>query len=73
MENHDRVVLAVLEILLHALKVEALALCMEIPIRLSLVANDVGDVSMDRPGVAGNEQVDVLVRVPLGQEAKAET
>ena len=65
-------VLGVVKVLLEALKVEAL--CSGVIVAIVgpvLIADDVSDGSVDWPGRVGDEEVDILVRVPRGEELKA--
>ena len=64
-EHDDGVVLASVQVLLHALEVQTFGLSVVVAAVLPLVANKVGDSSVDGPCLVGDEEVDVLVWVPL--------
>ena len=69
-EHDDGVVLASVQVLLHALEVQTFGLSVVVAAVLPLVANKVGDSSVDGPGLVGDEEVDVLVWVPLREESE---
>ena len=71
-EHDNGVVLASVQVLLHALKVQTFSLSVVVAAVLPLVANKVGDGSVNGPGRVGDKEVNVLVRVPRGEELKAE-
>ena len=69
-EHDNGVVLASVQVLLHALKVQTFSLSIVIAAVLPLVANKVGDGSVNGPSLVGDQEVNVLVRVPLGEESE---
>jgi len=71
-EHDDRVVLGVVQVLLEALEVETLGLLAVVAVILPLVANEVGDGPVDGPGLVGNQEINILVGVPLGEEGETE-
>jgi hypothetical protein len=71
-EHHHGVVSGVLEILLHALEVETLGSRVIVSVVLPLVADKIGDGSMNGPGRVGDKEIDILVGVPLAEEGEAE-
>lgn len=71
-EHNDRVVLGVVQVLLEALKVETLGLLAVVAVILPLVANEVSDGPVDGPGGVGNEEINILVGVPLREEGETE-
>lgn len=71
-EHDDGVVLGVVKILLEAIEVEALGFLAVVAVVLPLVTNEVGNGSVDGPCGVGNQEVDILVGVPLGEEGETE-
>lgn len=69
-EHDNGVVLASVQVFLHALKVQTFSLSVVVAAVLPLVANKVGDGSVDGPSLVGDQEVDVLVRVPLREESE---
>lgn len=71
-EHDNRVVLGSVEVSLHAFKVQALGLLAIVAVVLPLVANEVSNCSMNGPRRVGNQEIDVLVWVPLREESETE-
>ena len=73
MEHDKGVVLSVVEVFLKAIEVEAL--CGWVIVAIVgpvLIADNISDGSVNGPGRVGDKEVNVLVRVPRGEELKAE-
>jgi hypothetical protein len=67
------VVLGVVKVFLESIKVEAL--CYGVIVAIVgpvLIADNISDGSVNGPGRVGDKEVNVLVRVPRGEELKAE-
>ena len=72
-ENHG-VVFGGVEIFAHALEVEVLVLGVEPPVGLlGGEADNVDEASVEGPGLGGQQNVDVLVGVPLLEEGQTES
>ena len=72
MEHDKGVVLGVVKVLLKAFKVESFGGGVIVAIvGPVLIAYNISDCSMDGPGRVGDEEVNILVRVPRGEELEA--
>ena len=72
MEHDKGVVLGVVKVLLKAFKVESFGRGVIVAIvGPVLIAYNISDCSMDGPGRVGDEEVNILVRVPRGKELEA--
>lgn len=72
-KNDEGVVLCSIEVCLHAFEVESFGSCVIVTVVLPVVANQLCNLPMDRPGWVWNQEIDVLVRVPLREECEADS
>jgi len=72
-EQSERVVFAVVQVLTHAGEVKSLSLGVEVTVGFVTVTNNLGKSSVDGPGLGGNHDINVFVRIPVGKEGHAET
>jgi len=72
-EQSERVVFAVVQVLAHASEVKSLSLGVEVTVGFVTVTNNLGKSSVDGPGLGGNHDINVFVRIPVGKEGHAET
>ena len=72
-EHDDGVVLSSIEILLQAFEIKSLGLGVIVAVVLPVVTNEIGDGPVDGPGRVGDQEVDILVRVPLAEEGETKT
>jgi len=72
-EHDNGVVLGSVKVFLEALEVESLGLGVVVAIVLPLVTSEFTDGSVNGPGGVGDEHIDILVGVPLGEEGETES
>ena len=68
MEDDDRLVIGLLEVLKHTVEVESLLTRVIVSVLLNLESSFVGDTNMSGPGRIGNVDLGRLVGVPLSEE-----
>jgi hypothetical protein len=73
MEHDERMVLASLKIFEHTVKVESLSLLIKVSVRLVVVSNELSESSVNGPGLLGDHNINVFVRVPVSEEGKSES
>ena len=72
-QENDRVVLGVLKILSEAVKVETLGLGVVVAVLLPLLAGDIDKTLVKRPCGSRDQDIDVLVGVPVGEHLETDT
>jgi hypothetical protein len=72
--EHDKgVILAVVQIFTETVEVESLGLGVEVSVGLVVVSDELSKSSVDGPGLGGDHDIDVLVRVPVGEEGETKS
>lgn len=72
-EHSERVVFAVVQVLTHTIEVESLGLGVKVAVGFVLITNNLGKSSVDGPGLGGNHDVNIFVRIPVSEEGHTET
>jgi len=72
-EHDEGVILAVVQVFAETIEVESLGLFVKVSVGLVVVSNELSKSSVDGPGLGGNHDINVLVRVPVGEEGETES
>jgi len=72
-EHDEGVILAVVQVFAETIEVESLGLFVEVSVGLVVVSNELSKSSVDGPGLGGDHDINVLVRVPVGEEGETES
>jgi hypothetical protein len=72
-EHDEGVVLAVVQVFTETIEIESLGLFIEVSVGLVVVTNELGESSVNGPGLSGDHDIDIFVGVPVSEESETES
>lgn len=72
-EHDEGVVLAVVQVFTETIEIESLGLFVEVSVGLVVVTNELGESSVNGPGLSGDHDIDIFVGVPVSEEGETES